>query len=89
MLTEREKIENVGVNTDDGDEAMLKYRITELEKEVSLLREDAGISGLRVLQIADDNVKVVFYTGFPSYEHFKAYFDFFGSATSSLEYDSP
>ena len=36
--------------------------------------------------IASDDSKVAFYTGFPSYDHLKIYFDFLGPAASQLIY---
>jgi hypothetical protein len=81
----------VGINTDhDRDEVTtLTGKINELEKELLVLNERAGtvtVIHLRVTQIENDDTKVSFYTGFPSYKHFKACFDFLGPAVDHLEY---
>ena len=81
---------DVGVNTDGNDEEMSKLtaRVAELEKEVSILRRDSELNHtkFRLQTIVSDDAKVAFYTGFPSYAHLKACFDFLRPATSHLLY---
>ena len=77
------------MNTDGNDEEMSKLtaRVTELE-EVRILCRDSELNHtrFRLQTIASDDAKVAFYTGFPSYAHLKACFDFLGPATSHLLY---
>ena len=84
------QIQEIGVNTDVNDEEVSKLtaRVAELEKEVSILRRDSdlGVTKFRLQSIAGDDTKVTFYTGFPSYAHLKACFDFGGPAASRLLY---
>lgn len=80
----------VGVNTDayDDEVAKLRARVTELEEEVTILRQEKanGMANFRLRAIADDDSKVAFYTGFSSYAHLKVCFDFLGPATNHLHY---
>ena len=52
---------------------------------IKVLKE-SGASKLRLESITIYDVKVMFYTGFPSYDHFKICFDFLGPATQQLTY---
>ncbi len=74
------QMQEIGVNTDVNDEDVSKptARVAELEKEVCILRRDSDLTKFRHQTIADDEAKIVFYTGFPSYVHLKACFDFLG-----------
>ena len=78
---------DVGVNT-EGDEltcSKLERRVQELEREVGELKASQKVA-LRLEDIAGDDAKVAFYTGFPSYAHLKACFDFLGPAAMNLQY---
>ena len=83
--------QEVGVNmvpANHEDVSKLKARVAELEKEVSILHRDSELSvaKFRLQTIAEDDAKVAFYTGFPSYAHLKACFDFLGPSGSQLLY---
>ena len=47
-----------------------------------MLTESGGGSKFSLESIASDDVKVAFYTGFPSYRHIKICFDFLGPEAS-------
>ena len=74
--------QEVGVNTEDGELNMLTKRVAELEEELVKHQHAA----FRLENIAEDDAKVLFYTGFPSYAHLKACFDFLGQGTTQLQY---
>lgn len=59
------------------DLSRLENRVKELEREVSELNAGQNVT-FRLENIKSDGSKVAFYTGFPSYAHLKACFDFFG-----------
>ena len=78
---------DVGVNT-ESDEltcSKLERRVQELEREVGELKASQKVA-LHLEDIAGDDAKVAFYTGFPSYAHLKACFDFLGPAAMNLQY---
>ena len=83
-------MKEIGVNTDDIEsEEMISLReiIHELECQVVALRREVGSSDkMRLSTIAADDSKVAFYTGFPSYDHLKACYNFLGPARDNLEY---
>ena len=83
-------MKEIGVNTDDIEsEEMISLReiIHELECQVVALRREVGSSDkMRLSTIAADDSKVAFYTGFPSYDHLKACYNFLGPAVDNLEY---
>ena len=76
---------DIGVQTDDAwqkreaETVQLQEKITELEKKLA-------ISQFRLCNIAADNQKVLFYTGFPDYATLKSCYDFLGPAVNSLNY---
>ena len=74
--------QDVGVNTEDGELNRLIKRVAELEKELVKHQHAA----FRLENIAEDDAKVLFYTGFPSYAHLKACFDFLGPGATQLQY---
>ena len=57
-----------------------------LEKEVENLKKDRNRMQFRLANISDDNKKVAFYTGFPSFASLKACFSFLGPAVNHLSY---
>ena len=60
---------------------MLTKRVAELEEELVKHQHAA----FRLENIAEDDAKVL-YTGFPSYAHLKACFDFLGQGATQLQY---
>ena len=78
---EQQPTQDIGVNTDRVQEVeKLETRICELEEEIKELTESEPKFSLE--SIASDDVKVAFYTGFPSYDHLKICFDFLGPAAA-------
>ena len=61
---------DVGVNTDENQIEQLETKVRDLEDEIKELSE-SGASKFSLESIAKDDVKVMFYTGFPLYDHFK------------------
>ena len=88
---EERKSQDIGINTDVPVEEretieQLERRIATLEREIKELKEsDPGIH-FSLESIADDDGKVAFYTGFPTYKHLKICFDFLGPAANQLIY---
>lgn len=80
----------LGVNTGayDNEVVKLRARVTELEEELSIFCQErgSGMANFRLQAIADDDSKVAFYTGFPSYAHLKVCFNFLGLAVNHLYY---
>ena len=73
---------DVGVNTERDVFEDLKTKVCD---EIKVMTESAGYK-FSLKSIANDDVKVLFYTGFPSYQHLKICFDFLGPATEQLMY---
>ena len=86
--TEQLPTQDVGVNTEENRESeKLEARIMELEGKVKELTESGhSESRFSLESIASDDVKVAFYTSFPSYQHLRICFDFLGPAASKLIY---
>ena len=76
---------DVGVNIDRDDLSRMEHRVQELEREVNRLKAGQN-TAFRLENLKNDDSKVAFYTGFPSYAHLKACFDFFGPAAMNLQY---
>ena len=74
---------DVGVNTGRDDRSRMEHRIQEVERKVSELKAGQNVA-FRLESLKSDDSKVAFYTGFPSYAHLKACFDFFGPAAMNL-----
>ena len=77
--------QDVGVNTVGDEIEWLEAKIHDLEDEIKVLTE-SDRSRFSLESIANDDTKVMFYTGFPSYDHLKICFDFLGPATKQLIY---
>ena len=87
---------DVGVNTDDvvdsEEVAKLRERVAKLEEEAKLLQIEVAVlqkkddMKMRLAMILGDDAKILFYTGFPSYEHLMVCFNFLGPAVAALEY---
>ena len=77
--------QDVGVNTVGDEIERLEAKIHDLEDEIKVLTE-SDRSRFSLESIANDDTKVMFYTGFPSYDHLKICFDFLGPATKQLIY---
>ena len=78
------------MNTDEIDNeeiVKLKEKINQLEEEITMLQKEVvSNSKLRLSTVVDDDAKIAFYTGFPSYDHLKICFDFLGPAALMLQY---
>ena len=59
---------DVGVNTERDVFEELKTKVRDLEGEIKAMTASAG-SKFSLKSIATDDAKVMFYTGFPSYQH--------------------
>ena len=77
--------QDIGVNTVGDEIERLEAKIHDLEDEIKVLTE-SDRSRFSLESIANDDTKVMFYTGFPSYDHLKIFFDFLGPATKQLIY---
>ena len=87
---------DVGVNTDDvvdsEEVAKLRERVAKLEEEAKLLQIEVAVlqkkddMKMRLATISGDDAKILFYTGFLSYEHLMVCFNFLGLAVAALEY---
>ena len=80
--------QDVGVNTDDDELGRLTHRVLELERAVDELKASKKKVAFRLESIAGDDTKVAFYTGFLSYAHLKAFYDFSGPAATKLQHSS-
>ena len=84
----------VAVNTEmlgeslDTEVIALNERVCILEKQVEKAMKDIDNQKFRLCNIVDDNSKICFYTGFPSYKSLLACFDFLGPAAHQLLYSS-
>ena len=85
---------DVGVNTDDvvdSEVAKLRERVAKLEEakllqiEVAVLQKKDDMK-MRLATISGDDAKILFHTGFPSYEHLMVCFNFLRPAVAALEY---
>ena len=66
----------------------LQERVEILEKELLQTKNDLLKQQFRLSNIADNDKKVSFYTGFPSYSALKACFEFLGPSVHQLSYNS-
>ena len=80
---------DIGVNTEWDPLADLEAqatRINTLEGELLQLSKCSEMSTFRLKNIADNDKRVAFYTGFPSYSALKTCFKFLGPAVGFLRY---
>ena len=75
---------------DSEEVAKLRERVAKLEEEAKLLQIEVAVlqkkddMKMRLAMISGDDAKILFYTGFPSYEHLMVCF--LGPAVAALEY---
>ena len=70
------------------EERALLDRINELELEIKEIDRQRSKQKFRIMNIKDDDSQVLYYTGFKSYDVFKAFFDYLGPAVNYLCYSS-
>lgn len=63
-----------------------KNVIAELSKKISCLKEQLHASKFCLVNICEDDKKVLFYTGFPNYATLKVCYDYLGPAVHKLIY---
>ena len=59
------------MNTESDEFGRLTHRVLELARAIDELKSSKKVA-FRLENIAGDDAKVAFYTGFPSYAHLKA-----------------
>lgn len=75
--------QDVGVNTDSTEFETLAAKVHDLEGEIKVMAESRGFK-FSLESIASDDAKVMFYTGFPSYQ-LKKFFRLFGSCNRAVD----
>ena len=65
---------------------MLRSKVLNLEKKLEEAENKLEEAKFTLSNIKDDDSKVAFYTGFPSFSTLKAFFNFLGPAVDSLKY---
>lgn len=76
------QVADVGVQASDDSQAT----IVRLSQAISSLEEQLHASKFCLENISDDDVKVLFYTGFPNYATLKICYDYLGPAVDNLTY---
>lgn len=85
---------DVAVNTEvlghswDVKVIALVERVSNLEEQLEETKKDIDKQKFRLQNIADDDSKICFYTGFPSYKSLVTCFEFLGPAAHQLSYTS-
>ena len=80
---------DVGTNAEidvSDDKRTLETKLSTLTADIAMLKNTVTINRFRLECIADNDAKVAFYTGFPTYSHLKCFFDFLGSESAHLQY---
>ena len=65
---------------------MLRSKVLNLEKKLEEVEKKVKAAKFTLSNIKDDDSKVSFYTGFPSFSTLRAFFYFLGPAVDSLKY---